>query len=121
MSYQITFLDELDSQVDDFDARLLKDRVMRRLRLWTGVLKDIIADLRTERAATYEQLMLLESDVEAGADPVVLLERIGKLKGMVSCILMALLIHATFFATDDFRTRTRGRDARRKDETYLSI
>ncbi|GHC01939.1 hypothetical protein [Cerasicoccus arenae] len=89
---QIELWSQPETALAKFEARLREIR-QPGLMLWTGVLRRIVARILERRESVYTQCMLLESEVEAGADSIVILERIGRIKGLVAAMLLALCIY----------------------------
>jgi len=89
MSRQLTLWAEGPAILDQYDA--MTERTHRPgLRIWSGALRDWFADLLAHRGRAYEQCMLLEVEVEHG-DTDKALARLGRIKGMLAALCLALL------------------------------
>lgn len=76
------------------------DRTRRGgLKIWSLTLRDWLADVTARRKDAYEQLMLLEAEVEAG-DKAAALERIAKVKGMIVAVCLGLVVWGMVASAD---------------------
>lgn len=92
---------QLDLNLDSFDRRLSEKREFHGLKLWTGLLKRVAGRIRNRDREIYEQLMLLEEEIPE--DSFKAIERIGKLKGLVSCLLLSVTLYSIYQLSEDFR------------------
>lgn len=93
---QLTLIDESQNWLKAFEQRL-RQLKLSRLFYWTGTLHDIFADMRRERQEAYEQVMQLEGDLGrielSPAQSEQLAYRIASLKGMLTLLMLALVLH----------------------------
>ncbi|MEO0797448.1 MAG: hypothetical protein AAFX93_20030 [Verrucomicrobiota bacterium] len=113
---QLSLWDEPADWLNEFEQRLRKLR-LNKLFWWTKSLRDIFADILARRDRSYEQLMLLENELERG-DTAAAKDRIATLKGMLSVLAIMFIGFSAFNASDDFVRHSRGR---RKNEQSTLI
>lgn len=102
----------------------LIDRLERRLAvfhlagldLWTCALRRAHRLLRARECAAYEQLMLLEHEVEVSADKREMMATIARAKGLLAGLMLGLLALQVFSGTENMIARTARRGGRRRDE-----
>ena len=88
------YIDELDNGLAELTARARVKPGWGGVRLWSGMLGLISGDMRGRNDELYKELMRLEEDVNTGRDREGLLARIGKAKGLLSVVFLALVLHA---------------------------
>jgi hypothetical protein len=97
------------------------DRVVRRSRelaglwLYTEGLAIWHGRIRARERAAYEQLVLLEDEIESGAETARLLERIGRAKGLLTALMLALLLAQIVDGSAPMR-----RPGRRREEVCVT-
>lgn len=108
----ISVWEEPVAVLDRLEARL---RAMRQLGLtvWVGVLRRVFGRVNAQREAVYRECMLMEMEVEAGRDSLVILNRLAKIKGLVAAVLLGLCLYQCVEHFDDqFARRGGGRNVR---------
>lgn len=106
METQMMLWNEGELLLARFDETM--DRTNRPgLKLWSMALRDWLSDVTARRKHAYEQLMLLETEVEAG-DRAAALERLGRIKGMIIAVCMGLIIWGVVAAEPMIRPRGGG-------------
>jgi len=97
-----------------FEARLRREARTVGLTLWTGALRLWLGAIRRRDAQACEQLMLLEHEIEVGRDRAVLQERLGRVKGLLAGVMLALVLLQV--VDGELLMRRPGGRSRRRDE-----
>lgn len=96
---------QLDLGIELFEKRLLSDRLTSGLILWTAMFRRMANRLRLRDRVIYDQLMLLEMEVPK--ESIQVLERIGKIKGMLAVCFLGLTIASIAALDSDPYRRSR--------------
>jgi hypothetical protein len=83
--------DEPYGLLNRFDGRLA-DVGRVGLTLWTHALRAMLDRQRQRHEKVTNQLILLETEVEAGASKARVMERLGKIRGMLTVICFGLIV-----------------------------